>query len=176
MKIILSIVLSFSIWASAEQLSPEQKAKVDQKISVVKTWAANAKIVDAVKKCNAGRPDDEKALNQDAWKSLNMLSPVIKKLSKNEVTDYIKSLNDPSISEAFVNCADGGKVAFLSKTSSWNHAGKAKHDKPMKLETWIGEPEKDESTGILQVQVAVPVLDGANSIGVLTIGLSLNKL
>ncbi len=175
MKVILS-VLMLAMFAQAESLSPEQKSKVDAKIASLKTWAANAKVVDAVKKCNSGRPDDEKAITQDSWKAMNMLSPLIKRFSKNEVTEYFKSLNDPSISEMFLSCEDGGKYAFLSKTSNWSHKGKAKHDEPMAGKTWIGDVEKDDSTGITQVQVAVPVVDGGKNIGSLVIGLALSKL
>jgi len=42
--------------------------------------------------------------------------------------------------------------------------------------TWQGQPEVDESTGLQQVQVAVPILDGGKPIGSLVVGLSLTKL
>jgi hypothetical protein len=41
---------------------------------------------------------------------------------------------------------------------------------------WQGEPEVDESTGVKQLQVAVPVLDGDKPIGSLVVGISLTKL
>ena len=39
-----------------------------------------------------------------------------------------------------------------------------------------GEVEVDESTGLQQVQIAVPVLDGGKPIGSLVVGLSLTKM
>ena len=42
--------------------------------------------------------------------------------------------------------------------------------------TWQGPIEVDESTGLQQIQVAVPVLDSGKPIGSLVIGLSLAKL
>jgi hypothetical protein len=80
------------------------------------------------------------------------------------------------VSEAFVSGADGGKVAFLGKTSNWSHKGKPKHDQPMSGKTWQGQVEVDESSGLQQVQVAVPVLDGGKPIGSLVVGLSVGKL
>jgi hypothetical protein len=41
---------------------------------------------------------------------------------------------------------------------------------------WIGSAELDESTGQLEVQVAIPVLDGKKPIGSMVVGLSTSKL
>ena len=71
---------------------------------------------------------------------------------------------------------DGTKAAFLSKTTGWSHKGKPKHDLPMSGKSWQGPVEVDESTGLQQVQVAVPVLDGGKPVGSLVVGLSLSKL
>ena len=76
----------------------------------------------------------------------------------------------------FLSGSDGAKVAFLAKTSSWSHKGKAKHDDPMAGKVWQGAVEVDESTGLQQVQVGVPVLEGGKPIGSLVVGLSLAKL
>jgi hypothetical protein len=76
----------------------------------------------------------------------------------------------------FVSGANGAKVAFLSKTTSFFHKGKPKHDMPMTGKIWVGEIEVDESTGAKQVQIAVPVLDGKTPIGTIVVGLSVTKL
>jgi len=67
-------------------------------------------------------------------------------------------------------------VAFLAKTTNWCHKGKPKFDVPMTDKTWQGPVEVDESTGVQQVQLGVPVLDGGKPIGVLVVGISLSKL
>ena len=66
--------------------------------------------------------------------------------------------------------------AFLSKTSNWNHKGKPKHDVPMAGKMWQGPLEVDESRGIKQIQIAVPVSDGDKPIGSLVVGISVTKL
>jgi hypothetical protein len=88
----------------------------------------------------------------------------------------LKSKKTDAVSEAFLSGSDGNKVAFLAKTSSCCHKGKAKHDDPMAGKTWQGPVEVDESTGLQQVQVAVPVLEGDKPIGSLVVGLSIAKL
>jgi hypothetical protein len=92
------------------------------------------------------------------------------------VADFLKAKKTEAVSEAFVSGAEGTKVAFLAKTSGWSHKGKPKHDLPMSGKTWQGAVEVDESTGLQQVQVAVPVIDGGKPIGSLVVGLSLAKL
>lgn len=96
--------------------------------------------------------------------------------TKNDTAQTLKSKKTEAVSEAFVSSADGLKVAFLGKTTSWSHKGKPKHDEPMAGKTWQGPVEVDESTGLQQIQVAVPVMDDGKPIGSLVIGLSIAKL
>ena len=46
----------------------------------------------------------------------------------------------------------------------------------MSGKTWQGDVEVDESSGLRQMQVGVPVLDGRTPIGSLVVGLSIGKL
>ena len=80
------------------------------------------------------------------------------------------------MSEAFVSSANGTKVAFLAKTTSWSHKGKPKHETPMTGKVWQGPLETDKSSGVQQIQVAVPVLDGGKPIGSLVVGYAISKL
>jgi hypothetical protein len=105
-----------------------------------------------------------------------MLSPDVKAFSKNDLASYLRTIKDATISEIFVSCADGTKAAFLSKTSNWSHKGKPKHDVPMSGKTWTGKPELDESTGVQQIQIGLPVLDNGKPIGSIVVGLNLSKL
>ena len=67
-------------------------------------------------------------------------------------------------------------MAFLSKPSSWSHAAGDKHRVPMTGKLWIGPAEVDESSGQLQVQVGLPVLDGGKAIGSIVIGIRVSAL
>lgn len=160
----------------AEDLDADTQAKVTAKIEAIKTWAADAAIVKAVKAQNEKMPAELADLNQDKWKTLGILDPLVRSFTKNEAAGALKAKKTDSISEAFLSAADGTKVAFLNKTSNWSHKGKAKHDVPMTGKTWQGAVEVDDSTGLRQIQVAVPVLDGDKPIGSLVVGLDLTKL
>jgi len=132
--------------------------------------------VAAVKAHNAGPSAEVKAMNNDKWKTLSLLDPFVRSFSRNPLGEHLKTKKDAIITEAFVSGADGCKVAFLAKTTSWSHKGKDKHEVPMTGRMWYGPVEVDESTGQQQVQVGLPVLDGGKPIGSIVAGLSMAKL
>ena len=160
----------------AEGLEPALQAKIDAQIKVISTWAADPVLVKAVQAQNASTPAEYASMSQEKWKELKVLDPFVRAFTKNEVAMFLKAKKTEFVSEAFLSDAAGLKVAFLSKTSNWSHKGKAKHDVPLTGKTWHGPIEVDESTGVQQVQVAVPVKDGDKVIGSLVVGLSLSKL
>ena len=174
--LLLLVLACLPMVGRAEGLDAAIQAKVDAEIKAIETWAKDPAIVQAVKTHNTTPPADAAAMTQDKWKSLTVLDPAVRAFSKNPTADFIKSKKTEAVSEAFVSAADGTKVAFLAKTSGWSHKGKPKHDAPMSGKNWQGAVEVDESTGLQQVQVAVPVIDGDKPIGSLVVGLSLAKL
>ena len=172
---IMSLAL-LPILGRSEGLDPAVQAAVDSQIKAVQEWAKDPAVLKAVQAHNAGPGADAAAMTQDKWKSLTVLDPFVRGFSKNAAADVLKSKKTEAVTEAFISGNDGFKVAFLSKTSNWSHKGKPKHDVPMSGKTWQGAVEVDESTGLQQIQVAVPVLEGDQPIGSLVVGLSLAKL
>ena len=176
-RLTAAIILTAGLTApAAEALDAAAQARVDAKLKEVLVWASDPVIVNAVKAHNASVPPDQAALTQDAWKKFSVMDPVVRNFTKNEAATFLKNKKGEVVSEAFVSGADGLKVAFLSKPSNWSHKGKPKHDEPMAGKIWQGAVELDESTGLQQVQVSVPVLDDGKPIGSLVVGLSLSKL
>lgn len=156
-----------------EPLSAEQRAKVEAKLTILKVWGSAPEIVGAVQ---AAPVAWAATMDQTKWTALSVLSPEVKALSKNDAAVWVRGQKDPAVSEAFVSRADGTKVAFLGKPTSWSHKGKPKHDVPMTGKTWIGDIETDESTGVKQVQVSFPVLAGSKVVGSMVVGLQISKL
>jgi hypothetical protein len=169
-------VLIFGTTALAADLSPELKTKVDAKIKQFQSLSTDSKVVSAVKEYNANPPADTKGMTQEKWKSLNVLDPIVRGLSKNALAEYLKTKRDDSVAELFVSGADGTKVALFSKTTGWSHKGKEKHELPMKGQTFVGPVEMDQSSGTESVQIGLPVLDGGKPIGSIVIGLAVSKL
>lgn len=174
----LGALLSVSV-AHAAGLEPALQAKVNAKTRELQSWAAEATIVDAVKAYNTGKSAQAASMDQPKWQATSVIDPYVRGLTKTPAAEVLKNHRRASgevVAEAFLSGADGGKVAFLGKPSSWSHQGKDKHDEPMSGRIWQGEVEIDASSGLRQVQVAVPVLDGRKPIGSLVVGLSLNAL
>lgn len=166
-SLMLLAVSAFSAFA----LDADLQKKIDAKTAVVAGWGEDAILAKAVHDT-----PPTTGLTQDAWTSLAILDPKVRALQTNAVGAYLKSKKEPWVSEAFVSAPDGSKLGFLAKTSSWSHAGKAKHDKPMKGEHWQGELETDESSGKQQIQVAVPVHSGGTAVASLVVGIDVSKL
>lgn len=176
MKLLMLVALLAVNVAQGASLDAATQAKVDAKIKEIRGWAAAEIIVGSVRNANAAKSPEAAAMTQDKWKALTLLDPFIRSLAKNPAAEFLRSQKSDAIAEAFVSAADGSKVAFLSKSSSWNHSGKPKHDVPMSGKQWQGPVEVDESTGLQQLQVAVPVMDGGKAIGSLVVGLSISAL
>jgi hypothetical protein len=160
----------------AAALDPALQAKVDAKAAIIKGWASDPAVVAATKAHNASEPADHAAMSQDKWSGLTVLDPFVRSFAKNGAGTFLKSRKTDDVTEAFISDAKGDKVAFLSKTSSWSHKGKPKHEMPMGGKVWYGAVEVDESTGAQQIQLSVPVMDGGKAIGSLVVGFSVAKL
>lgn len=171
-----AVALLAAVAPAADGLSPALRAKVDAKLEKLKAWSIDPRIVLAVKEANARPVAGSTGMDNAKWKSLTVLDPFVRSFTKNPLGAYLKSKQDPQIAECFVSAANGTKVAFLAKTTSWSHADKDKHRTPMSGRVWIGPVEIDESSGQQQVQVGLPVLDGAKPIGSILIGLAVAKL
>jgi hypothetical protein len=179
MKKIITTILILScviLTALAGDLTAETQAKINAKLKIFQEWGKDARIVDAVKVYNVSPSAEAKAMTNEKWKTLTILNPFVRSLIRNDLGEYLKSLKTDAISELFISGADGGKVAFLTQPTNWNHTGKEKHDAPMNGKTWQGKLEMDESTGAQQLQVSVPVLAGEKPIGSIVVGLNLSKL
>src|SRR5436305_14883583 len=120
-RFILVVSILLSGVARAEDLERETVAKVEVKVKEVQAWAADPVIVRAVQAQNENPPADMRNMNQQTWKGLSILDPMVRKFTKNAVGQFLKLKKDVTVSEAFVSSADGTKLGFLSKPTSWNH-------------------------------------------------------
>ncbi len=176
---IVGAAFAFGLLAAAgygQTLAPEVQAKVQAKAKQLSNWSTDPVIVEAVKAHNANPPAEYRDMTQEKWKGLSVLDPSVRAFSKGPLGQHLKAKQDPQITECFVSGADGAKVAFLAKTTFWSHKDKDKHEVPMAGKVYIGPAQLDDSTGLLEVQVGLPVLDGGKPIGSIVIGLGVAKL
>jgi hypothetical protein len=176
LSLLLWMTISGQVQAQATVLTADQTRKLEELMKQASELAKSAELVAAVRDYNAKASSSTQDMNQDKWSKLTIMDPIVKELRSNATAKLLQSRKADVVSEAFVSGADGTKVGFLSKPSNWSHKGKAKHDEPMAGKVWIGKPEKDASTGLSQVQFALPILDAGQPIGSLVIGVAVNKL
>src|SRR5689334_3668116 len=101
-RFILAVSIMLSGAARAEDLDLETAAKVEVKLKDVRAWAADPVIVRAVQAQNENPPADMRNMNQQTWKGLSILDPMVRRFTKNAVGQFLKSKKDVTVSEAFV--------------------------------------------------------------------------
>ena len=173
----LAGLLARTTWAGFE-VTPAVQKELDKQVEQVKAWAADPLIVKAVVAQNEKGPIA--GLDNPKWKTLRRSDALVKEFQSNPAGHFLKQKiadSNGTYAEAFLSAAQGEKVAFFEKTTSYLHKGMPKFDVPFSSgKSWQGQPEFDESSQSHQVQVSVPVVSGGKPVGVLVVGISLTKL
>lgn len=180
-KIVTAISFALMLTASAAfgfEMTPAVQIELDKMKTVVSGWAGDSAIVKAVTEQNGKGPIA--GIDNAKWKTIRRSDDVVKEFQNNAAGKYLKSKLDASqgmFTEAFLNAAQGEKVAFVEKTTSYIHKGAAKFDVPFGSgKSWQGQAESDESAQTYQIQISVPVQSGGKAIGALVVGVNLTQL
>jgi hypothetical protein len=152
------------------------QARIDQWITTAREWAAAPALVAAVVAQNQQPPPAYAGMTQEKWAALAETDPLVQRLMRNEIAQLLRAKRTEAVAEAFLSDASGAKVAFLAKPTNWSHQGKPKHDEPMAGKVWQGKLELDRSSGMRQIQIAVPVLKDGTPVGSLVVGVALSAL
>ncbi len=147
------------------------------------TWSAQG-LADSPATVNAVLAQNQKGpipgMDNAKWKTVPENDPIVQGFIKNAAADAIREVlekTDGIVTGAFLNAAQGEKVAFTDKTGSYIHKGSAKFDAPFTSgKSWQGPPELDDSGKVYEIQVAVPVHSEGKNIGVLVIEINGSKL
>jgi hypothetical protein len=160
------------------QIVPAVQSELERQKGVIAVWAASAEIVQAVRDQNAKGPIP--GMDNTKWKATRRGDLTVRGFQMNRAGRFLKARlgeNMLTYSEAFLSAAQGEKVAFVEKTTSYTHKGSAKFDVPFGTgQAWQGEPELDDSSQMYTVQLSVPVLDQGKRIGVLVVGVNVSHL
>ena len=166
-------------WAGAEEAS--QKVK-DLANSTLVKLGTDPVIVAAVKAENA----KGKTLNQiksmdKKWKATAGIADYMKAIMGSDCGRHLHQIQntDSYYAEIFVMDNQGANVAMTDKTSDYWQGDEAKFQKSYndgKGAVFVDEVEFDDSTQAYLCQVSVPVKDGAEVIGAITIGIDVDKI
>jgi hypothetical protein len=148
----LLATLAFALTpAFSAELTPAQHAKIEALVDSMSVLGKDTAVVAAVKAQNVKLPDILKGMDNAKWKTLTTESPEVQALSKSPLTHYLRGKMHPTVIELFVSDAEGRKVCFFTKPTSFIHKGKPKHDQAMAGKHWVGDLELDQSTQQMQV-------------------------
>ena len=156
--------------AFAIDITPGVQAELDRLKQTLAKQAADPIIVQAVKEQNAKGPIP--GMDNTKWKTVRRSDPIVQALIHNPAGESLKKMiaaSGDTLDKAFLNGAQGEKVAFAEKTISYLHKGQEKFDVPMSTgKPWqMSKQWFDESLQGYALQVAAPVMDGGKVIGVL---------
>lgn len=174
------------LFAVAPKLTPAMEAALKEDIKVIEGWVADSEMINAVKAQNSQNLSlDEIKKRDEAWKKIRKAkgkaNDLMKQNYNHAIGKMIRQKNKEAkgrYPEAFLTDNQGANVAVSKYTSDYwqGDEGKWKNSIKDNGTVFIGEPEFDESTRSMLVQVSVPVKEGGTAIGVLVVGVKFSKL
>ncbi len=176
------LIATVSLVPPGPKLDPALAAEVQARVSIVREWAADPIVVQAVREANANaRSRDEiDAINRD-WEESTGVTPFMRTLIDHPAARRLKELrtSSPEIQEAFLTDALGANVAITNKTSDFYQGDEVQYAEAFnqgKGGVHIGELSLDESIHSYSIHVGVPVLDQGKPVGVLLAAVNVEKL
>jgi hypothetical protein len=163
-------------------MDPALSAQVEARVSILREWATDPILVQAVREANSmSRSMGEIQTIDREWVESTGVTPFMRSLIDHPAARRLKELrsSSPEIQEAFLTDAAGANVAITNKTSDFYQG-----DEPQYLEAFndgkggvhIGELSLDESIQQYSIHVGLPVLDEGKPIGVLLAAVNVEKL
>lgn len=164
--------------ALAEDITPKMQPRIDAYKKQAATWAADPAIVKAVKEANARGPIP--AMGNAKWRELKETDPIVSGFVASATGQLLtKWMNADArgINKIVLSGNKSQRVAFTSMPAIYIGKGKPNFDEAFDGKLWHqGESKPDPSTGIDTVQIAAPVKDGGDVIGVLLVSLTAANL
>jgi len=130
--------------ASSFEITPPVQAELEKQTKALAIWAADQVVVAAVKEQNAKGP--LAGMDNAKWKTIRRSDAIVQGLTGNPAGQFLRKKIDGSggtLDKAFLNGAQGEKVAFAEKTISYIHKGQEKFEVPMST----GKPWQMTSVG-----------------------------
>lgn len=82
-----------------------------------------------------------------------------------------------AVSEVFITDRVGANVCLADPTSDFDQGDEEKWHKPFldSVDFFVGDPERDASTGAYQTQVSILIKDGGKNVGVAVVGIEIKS-
>jgi hypothetical protein len=154
-----------------EPISPAVQKQVDEYKAKLAQWASNPAVLAAVKQSNTdgGLP----GMNPAKWTELADNDPAVKAVQVSAAGKFVDSLDSKIVNKVVVRDKAGNLVAANTKVVLYNVSHRPVFKTAVTGTAWQQETvQKDVTTQIKSVQIAVPIKDGANVIGVMHAAIS----
>lgn len=173
--LMLFILTSFS--AAAQSADVMQKA-LTAEASKLSSWASEKVIVDAVKKQNAKAIPLAEVKKIDTEWIAGKADAHVRETTTGVCADRLRALAaaDARYGESFVTDANGAIVCATQRTSDYWQGDESKWTRAFNEGVFIDRPKLDESAKARLAQISLPVLENGKTIGVLTVGVNVDKL
>lgn len=173
--VILSVFLGVA-WAG--DVTPKMQPKIDAYKKQAATWAADPAIVKAVKESNAQGPIP--AMGNAKWRELKETDPIVTGFITSPTGQMLMKwwkADEKGINKIVLSGNKSHRVAFTDMPAIYIGKGKPNFDEAFDGKLWQqGETKPDPSTNIDSVQIAAPVKEGGEVIGVLLVSLTAANL
>ena len=180
-RVIYCFVAIFGFMANtviAADITPKMQSKIDTYKKQSAVWAADPAIVKAVKEANTLGPVS--GMGNAKWRELKDTDPLVSGFVTNatgqQLTKWMNA-DAKGINKIVLSGNKSHRVAYTSMPAKYIGKGAPNFDEPFEGKLWHqGETKPDPSTDIDSVQIAAPVKDGKEVIGVLLISLTASNL
>jgi hypothetical protein len=162
----LAAAAVFSGSAAAEPISPAVQKSVDDFRTQLLKWAANPVVVAAAKASNAS--GGIAGMTPAKWTELAEGDAAVKAIQTSAAGKFVDSLDGKQINKVVVRDKAGNVVAANTKVVLYNVSHRPVFKTAITGAPWQQDAvQKDVTTQIKSVQIAVPIKDGAEIIGVM---------
>ena len=159
---------------SADVLQKALKAEAVK----LESWTAEKLVVEAVRRQNAKNVPLADVQKLDAEWSSGKAAAAVREATTGPCADRLRALvaQDKRYGETFVTDANGAIVCATHRTSDYWQGDEAKWTRAFREGVFIDRPKLDDSAKARLAQISLPVVDGGKTIGVLTVGVDVEKL
>lgn len=161
---------------------PQLRAKVTGTLPMVRALAANRAVVGAVVEQNARKLSAESIQRLEVeWSATRGMNDTVRRHVDNPCGQALRAgvSQSPAVVEAFAMDNQGALVCTVAKTSDYFQGDEPKWQRAFaggRGAELVDSPQFDDSSQGYTVQVSVPVKDGGQVVGVLTLGFDLDRL
>ena len=162
--------------ASAGEIDPALKAKLDAQVKIVQSWVNDPVIVQAVKAQNASPSAEAKAMTEAKWgcvAPVRRFRPVAGQQPGWAVPEGQERPGDQRGLRLGGRRNEGG---LPGEDHQLDPQGQGQARRADEREDLVWRGQTDKSTGLQQIQVCVPVLDGGQPIGAVVVGFQVSRL